>query len=123
MSFSDITSPFVHDNSSQSSISTNRTEDGLIGPGRTLGLLYAYLGRKIENQLNRLALNRGLGPEAAFRRIVSSVESEKSRIGSLYPDWPRDYRACEKEKAKAVKYLVERREIVSDCLALLRYVR
>lgn len=42
------------------------TVEGQPGAGRTLDLLITAGGRKLERSLNKLALRRGLGPEAAM---------------------------------------------------------
>lgn len=34
---------------------SNETADGLVGPGRTLGLLYGILGKKLEDAVGRVA--------------------------------------------------------------------
>lgn len=113
---------FMHENSSQSSVSKNATADGLVGPGRLLGLFYQYLGRKIETGLSRIAVSSGLGPDAAYERIVTRVESEKTKIYYEYQETHRtDREIRHKAVHKTVEQLIEKREIVNDCLALLRY--
>ncbi|KLO08598.1 hypothetical protein SCHPADRAFT_944315 [Schizopora paradoxa] len=52
-----------------SSISTNATAPNLVGPGRTIGLLFDWLGKGLEAKLNKRAAQLNLGPEAAARDI------------------------------------------------------
>ena len=55
-----------------SASSLNDTEDGLIGPGRTLGMVYGLLGEKLENVAGRIAvkvLHRG--PQETGKNILT----------------------------------------------------
>lgn len=51
------------------SIATDDTADNLIGPGRTLGLIYACVGRWVEIKLNKLAEKMKIGPDATYEKI------------------------------------------------------
>lgn len=53
------------------------TVEGQPGAGRTLDLLITAGGRKLERSLNKLALRRGLGPEAAMQRIYQHMASSR----------------------------------------------
>lgn len=50
--------------------SSNETVDNIPGPGRNLGNVYLYFGRKLETLLNAMAKSRGAGPVNVRRRIV-----------------------------------------------------
>lgn len=52
------------------SISTNETADDLAGPGRIVGLLIGAIGRRIESAINKIAVVGGMGPDAAYLRIM-----------------------------------------------------
>lgn len=56
------------------SITTDDTADNLIGPGRTLGLIYDCAGRWVEKKLNKLAEKMKIGPNATYEKI------EKKRL-------------------------------------------
>ncbi|KAH8113633.1 hypothetical protein DFH11DRAFT_1510213, partial [Phellopilus nigrolimitatus] len=56
---------------SESSISTNATADDLPGPGRLLGNLYMFFGRRLEAAASRFAEKRGYGPDASRKRLVT----------------------------------------------------
>lgn len=51
------------------SISTNATASNLPGAGRTMGLLFEYLGRRLESVLNVSATRRGMDPRAVAMQI------------------------------------------------------
>lgn len=95
-------------NESSSSMSTNLTAPNLAGPGRTLGLLYDYVGLQLETRLNTLALTRGgLGPDASRKRIT--LRMTKLGLVNMYrtsePDiGSRDMKELKKELMKLVKY-------------------
>lgn len=55
-------------------ISTNATEDDRPGPGRGLGKLYDMGGKKVERMLGNFSERIGLGPMAAARRFVATVD-------------------------------------------------
>ncbi|KAH8113631.1 hypothetical protein DFH11DRAFT_1544859 [Phellopilus nigrolimitatus] len=55
---------------SDSSISSNATADNLPGPGRLLGNLFMFLGRRLEAVASRFAEKRGYGPEASRKRLA-----------------------------------------------------
>lgn len=52
-----------------SSIASDATASNLPGPGRTVGLLFDWLGNRFEVFLNKMATRRGLGPTATAREI------------------------------------------------------
>lgn len=58
----------VRSNAPSSTHSTATAPD-LVGPGRTLGLLFDWLGRGLESFLNERATQLNLGPEATARDI------------------------------------------------------
>ncbi|KLO16297.1 hypothetical protein SCHPADRAFT_901679 [Schizopora paradoxa] len=104
-----------------SSAHSTATAPNLVGPGRTLGLLFDWLGNGLETFLNRRAVQLNLGPEAvarvldygalrdALRACHSSAGEEAAEAlqrtleicqvtRSVNPDegFRRDYRSCSK---------------------------
>ena len=59
-----------------SDYSTNYTETGLVGAGRTLGILYSYTGRRLEKAVGRVAHRAGLGPHATYLKIQQLLRTE-----------------------------------------------
>ena len=59
-----------------SDFSTNYTETGLVGTGRTLGILYIHVGRRLEKAVSRVAHKAGLGPHATFLRMQELFRTE-----------------------------------------------
>ena len=59
-----------------SDYSTNYTETGLVGAGRTLGILYSYTGRRLEKAVGRVAHRAGLGPHATHLKIQQLLRTE-----------------------------------------------
>ena len=62
----------------------------LPGAGRTLGLLYDFLGRKIERTVNRLTYSLRYGrrtpqinPQMAFREMVMSSFDARPEVGEF----------------------------------------
>lgn len=55
--------------SDTSSTHSTATAPDLVGPGRTIGLLFEWLGRGLESFLNKRAIQLNLGPEAIARDI------------------------------------------------------
>ena len=62
--------------------STNVTASDLPGPGRILGNVFSYLGRKVELAIESLAVSRGYGPENVVSRIRERDYAYRER------DWP-----------------------------------
>ena len=56
-----------------SDFSTNYTESGIIGAGRTLGIFYSSAGRKFERAVGRVAHKAGFGPQATYSKIQDLV--------------------------------------------------
>ncbi|KAH8113656.1 hypothetical protein DFH11DRAFT_1510063 [Phellopilus nigrolimitatus] len=83
---------------SESSISTNATADNLPGPGRTLGNIFMFLGRRLEAAANRFMEKRGYGPEASRKRL------EKLNWGEPLDDTVQN-RKLLKEAEKLLKYV------------------
>lgn len=52
-----------------STVSTNATAPNLPGPGRILGNVLESLGSRLTSFINKLAIQRGLGPEAVAQEI------------------------------------------------------
>ena len=57
-------------------LSTNYTESGLIGPGRTLGIFYDYAGRRLERVVGRVAHKAGFGPQATYLKMQELLSTE-----------------------------------------------
>ncbi|KLO07879.1 hypothetical protein SCHPADRAFT_1001338 [Schizopora paradoxa] len=56
--------------SSPPSRGTDSTASNLPGPGRTVGKLFSWLGKKVERRANNFATQRGVGPEAIALKIL-----------------------------------------------------
>ncbi|KLO11851.1 hypothetical protein SCHPADRAFT_941681 [Schizopora paradoxa] len=63
-----------------SSIDSDATAPNLPGPGRTVGLMYDFLGRILENSLNNLVENRGATPDAIVLKIRSLADAYYEEI-------------------------------------------
>lgn len=98
-----------------SSISTNATASDLVGPGRTLGLAFRYLGRKLETILSRSFEKRGYGPCATAERIIR--RSEKFMTHSNGKNDAAG-KVIERIKQTLHNYLLEK-----DCRRLLKYLQ
>lgn len=97
-----------------SAVSTNATASDLCGPGRTLGLAFRYLGRKLETALSRYLEKRGFGPIPTSQRIIKrSVE-----LRVLGYDNRDAGKIAEKIRRKLHSYLLEQ-----DCRRLLKYLQ
>ncbi|KLO07867.1 hypothetical protein SCHPADRAFT_944905 [Schizopora paradoxa] len=55
---------------SSRSRNTDSTASNLPGPGRTVGMFFSWLGKKLERQANMYATRKGGGPEALIFRIL-----------------------------------------------------
>ncbi len=60
----------THDEVKTTSFGTNSTRSNLPGPGRTVGLFFGWLGKKLERQVNTLVTQRGAGPQAIAEKIL-----------------------------------------------------
>lgn len=85
---------------------TNATADNLPGPGRLLGKAYMYLGLRLQQALGTVAHRAGLGPAAAYERIVFRLS--RASEGELRLD------------ARSKKVLMRQRK---DCARLVKYLR
>ncbi|KLO11882.1 hypothetical protein SCHPADRAFT_891251 [Schizopora paradoxa] len=69
---------------SLSSIDSNATAPNLEGAGRTVGLLYDFLGAMLEDFLNRVAQRRGGGPEAIASCIRNlAIDYYQERVANF----------------------------------------
>ena len=59
---------------SHSSVSTNATAPNLVGPGRTVGLVYDKIGGWVERKMNWLATRQGHGPHKTAEAIEKVLE-------------------------------------------------
>lgn len=99
---------------------TNATADNLVGPGRTLGLLFHFLGRKLEARASQLAAGRG--PDAAVARIQARVAQRRKAISSSSSSYylsAREFYAYH----GAARFLLEKGEFVKELQALLAYAQ
>ncbi len=94
-----------------SSISTNATAPNLLGPGRTVGLLFDRLGAHVEKFLNIGAHRRGLGPKAVGQEIRRLLRHNETTIVERHSGFAYQFTAKEE---KALRKLCER---------LLKYAR
>lgn len=109
--------------SDTSSVSTNATADNLIGPGRTLGLLYSFLGRRLEARINQIAEHRGHGPRAAFDRLKLRIKAEEDCLLHATVSGAISHKECEKRTNNVVKALLEKLELVEDCKKLVKHTQ
>jgi len=96
-----------------SSIDSNATADNLPGPGRTLGLFFAYLGRNLERGMGALAARRGYGPDAVADAIACLRVHHQRTICDMY--------IAEVEQSGAVFEGSRRRKLEKKCKKLVRY--
>lgn len=113
------------------STSSSLTASNLAGTGRTLGNLYAYLGRHLERALSQFMSKRGFGPSCTAARISNRAQefeqSMNTRIPSPLQDTQRsasklqDYPGRKKISSILLrtKFFLLRR----DCIRLLRYAQ
>lgn len=59
--------------------SSNETMDNLPGPGRVLGNFYTSAGRRLENEIGRVAVRLGCGPHIAARKIQEILNDKSLR--------------------------------------------
>ncbi|KAH8113654.1 hypothetical protein DFH11DRAFT_314318 [Phellopilus nigrolimitatus] len=90
---------------SESSISTTATADDLPGPGRLLGNLYMFLGRRLETAASRFMEKRGYGPEASRKRLAMMCYRFPNDLN--YPITPIQGTVEFKQSRKEVKRLLE----------------
>ncbi len=67
-----------------SSIDSNATAPNLPGPGRTVGLLFDWLGARLEKALSIRPLKLGNDPEAVAQDIRKLCRHHKRRIDQLH---------------------------------------
>lgn len=104
---------------SVSTVSTNRTDDGLVGAGRTLGLVYDFLGLRIEDAINKIAEKRGMGPNNVFRRIEGLLEDAEDRRCR-----DRRWRDCYHSRlSQELEFWLEKDAVVRECQQLMAYAR
>ncbi|KLO12130.1 hypothetical protein SCHPADRAFT_435370 [Schizopora paradoxa] len=94
-----------------SSTRSMATSPDVVGPGRTLGLLFDWLGKGLESFLNKRASQLNLGPEAVARDIRRIRRHEQT---SLMARYAAPYAHLTKAREKQVRKLCEK---------LLKYVR
>lgn len=92
-----------------SSQSTNMTEDGLPGAGRTIGLFYSAAGKLLEGKLRSTAERFGRGPHLTAVRIKNQ-SSELLLAASMSELTPAE---IQERYAKLEK----------DCMLLIKYVQ
>ncbi|KAH8113661.1 hypothetical protein DFH11DRAFT_1773528 [Phellopilus nigrolimitatus] len=101
---------------SESSISTDATADDLPGPGRLLGNLFMFLGRRLEAAVNRFAEKRGYGPVASRKRLVKmSYDKFNCRITPVQGTV--EFKRSQKEVKRLLKY-VKSKYVSNQVIAL-----
>lgn len=93
----------------EDNISTNATTSNLPGPGRLLGRLLGFLGRRLEHVFNDFATKLGMGPEAVGQEIrklrrhheISILDRHSASYNRLSR---REARALEKWCNKLIQY-------------------
>lgn len=73
--------PCQHRNENLTKASTTETASNLIGPGRIIGKIYSYYGRRIERGMGRLADRLGFGPRATYDAIWSIFPEPDEILG------------------------------------------
>ena len=99
-----------------SASSLNETEDGLIGPGRTLGMLYEFLGEKLESISGKIAekvLHRG--PQETGKNILAIYDN------AITGSW--DHKVESWVETPKFHCLGRTKVIRKKCKRLERYVR
>ncbi|KAI5121793.1 hypothetical protein M0805_009785 [Coniferiporia weirii] len=96
-----------------SSASSNATADNLVGPGRILGNVYGFAGRRLERRLGSIADQMGYGPRATAVRIERRRAVITSASKSEYAELTLSPAAI---KAKSEK-------VEKDCRRMLKYIR
>lgn len=79
--------------------SSAETADDLPGPGRLLGNLYSFIGRKFENRVGSVVVRMGYGPTVSALKI--------QRI----------------EEDQSLCYSVRRKKLRKNCKLLAQYLR
>ncbi|KLO11881.1 hypothetical protein SCHPADRAFT_998571 [Schizopora paradoxa] len=130
----------------KSSIDSDATAPNLEGPGRTVGLMYDFMGARLEDILNNLSKGRVASPEAValcirsladacYQRETTPEESSKSRNPSFVSDrqqlelpFIEPSRAPTKEETKKLTklcarlYKLTRTQVMSNQLEALREI-
>jgi hypothetical protein len=106
-------------------ISRNQTISGLPGPGRSLDMLYQFLGRKLERTLGKLADSAGFGPEAAERTIMSNSQAVVRFPSDEYTGlWGGPPVAHGAQRYRTIMFSDKgRKDIIKRCKRLLNYAR
>lgn len=84
--------------------SKNETLSNLPGPGRLLGLVYQFYGRKLERLLGKTADRLGFGPHAVERQMVALVAAMESAGHALHSASPRESRKLSKRCMKLLSH-------------------
>lgn len=101
------------------SVDTDDTRSDLFGPGRTLGLAYGYLGRKLEVSLSRWTEGLGCGPRETTKRIERRLRALDYRLSEGCLDGLSTFgRVLGMKRRKFYTYLIQ-----NDCRRLLEYAQ
>ena len=55
--------------------SSNATASDIPGPGRVLGNVFSFLGKRLERAMESFAMRRGYGPQNVARRIRERLDT------------------------------------------------
>jgi len=98
-----------------SSVDSDATADNLPGPGRNLGLLLGYLGRKLERGIGTFAARCGHGPDAVADAIARLRLHHKRSISDMY--------IVDTTQSKITLKKSDMKKLRKKCNALSRYTR
>ncbi|KLO05705.1 hypothetical protein SCHPADRAFT_910850 [Schizopora paradoxa] len=101
-------SPYGTSRYSRPTTTSTATASNLAGPGRNLGRLYTYLGRRLEALMSFLAVSLGFGPDATALRLELAIKRESEDIVRRRPIPPRVQER-------------RRRKLHKECVRLLEY--
>ncbi len=96
-----------------SSVDSDATADNIPGPGRNLGLLLGYLGRKLERGIGTFAARCGYGPDAVADAIARLRHHHQRSISDLY--------IAEATQSKITLKKYDMKKLRKKCDALSRY--
>ncbi|KLO04600.1 hypothetical protein SCHPADRAFT_896911 [Schizopora paradoxa] len=99
----------AHSDADSSTTHSSATAPNLVGPGRTIGLLFDWLGQGLQSFLNKRAVQLNFGPEAVARDIRRLRRHEQI---SLMVRFAAPYAHINKAQEKKLRSL---------CKSLLKY--
>lgn len=97
------------------SYDSDATADNLPGAGRSLGLLFGFLGRRLESAVGRFMANRGHGPNAIADTVARLRQHSERSLCEIYVE-------CATRTAPPLGE-TERKKLAKKCKKLIRYSR